>query len=85
MITLKLRQLINDFTECNNFEIKIKDNKVTLYYYDKIKNFSTSNVAIITKNKLITIHGNNLVIEQMFLEYVTVKGEILKLEFSNNE
>ncbi len=80
-----LRQMIDDFTECNKFEIKIKDNKATFYYYDKIKHFSSTNVVISNANKDVIIFGNNLIIEQMFLEYVTISGNITKMEFKNNE
>lgn len=80
-----LRQMIDDLTECNKFEIKIKDNKVTFYYYDKIKHFSSTSVVISSANKDVIISGNNLIIEQLFLEYVTISGNITKMEFKNNE
>ena len=31
---LKLKKIIDDYVECNNFEIKIIDGKVKIYYYD---------------------------------------------------
>ena len=33
---LQEKKLVNDYVECNNFEIKIDFDKVKIYYYDKI-------------------------------------------------
>ena len=33
---MKIANIINDYVECNLFEIKIIDDRVKIYYYDKI-------------------------------------------------
>lgn len=85
MIRLKLRKVIDNYIECNNFEIKIVDRKVKVYYYGNIESFTSSVIVISKDEDVVKIKGKNLVIETMFPEYVVISGNIKSLELGNNE
>lgn len=77
---MKLKRVIDDYVDCNIFEVKIIDKKVKIYYYDNIESF-TSNLIIVSKNEdIIKINGRNLVIETLFPEYMVISGKIKSLE-----
>ncbi len=80
---MSLRKVINDYVECNNFEIKITNKKVKVYYYDNIENFTSSKVTISKDNELINIKGKDLVIETMFKEYLVISGKINSIELGS--
>ena len=80
---MSLRKVINDYVECNNFEIKITNKKVKVYYYDNIENFTSSKVTISKDNELINIKGMDLVIETMFKEYLVISGKINSIELGS--
>ena len=83
--TMKLSKLINDYVECNNFEIKIDFDKVKIYYYDKIECFSSSKVVVLCKDKKVIINGKKLVVETMFEEYMIISGNINSIELGNDD
>ena len=83
--TMKLSKLVNDYVECNNFEIKIDFDKVKIYYYDKIEFFSSSKIIILYKDKKIIINGRNMIIETMFEEYLIISGNINSIELGNDD
>lgn len=76
---MNLKKIINDYVECNEFEIKVKDGKVKIYYYDKVENFSNTKITISKKNQLVSIVGNKLIIETMFKEMIVISGDIEKV------
>lgn len=80
---MNLRNIINDYVECNEFEIKIKDGKVKIYYYDKLENFNDTTVTILKENQIFSIEGKNLVIETMFKELIVVAGNIEKVKLAH--
>lgn len=82
MIHVNIRKIIDDYVECNNFEIKYKDNKVIIYYYDEIENFTSDFIDVKHNNKKIKVKGKDLIIETMFKEYLIISGEIKFIEFS---
>ena len=73
---MNIKKLANDYVECNNFEIKIVDNKIKIYYYDKIINFLNNKISIIKGNKLYDIRGKNLNINTMYEELLIISGDI---------
>lgn len=77
---LKLKKIIDDYVECNNFEIKIIDKKVKIYYYDNIERFTSNLIEVSNKNDRFIIRGKNLVIETMFVEYMVISGDIKMIE-----
>ena len=79
---MKLRKVIDDYVECNKFEIKIIDKKVKVYYYDSIERFTSSIIVISTGDDLISVKGNNLIIETMFKEYMVISGKIKTVELN---
>lgn len=80
VILMKLRKIIDNYVECNTFEIKIIDGKVKIYYYDKIDKFSSSRIVILKDNKRTIINGKKLVIETMFEEFIVISGLISSIE-----
>lgn len=81
---MKFTKLVNDYTQCNKFEIQIIDEKVKIFYYDNIKNFSSNKIVISKNNRDYTVKGKNLVIETMFLEYLIISGEINLIELGKS-
>ena len=73
---MNLKRLINDYVECNTFEIKYKYNKFFIYYYDKVKHFSNNEIIILEKNNMYIVKGKKLVIETMFEEFIVISGNI---------
>ena len=60
--TMNIRKIVDDYIECNSFEIKIKDKKAWFYYYDTVKNFSNTNIEIIKDNNVYKVKGKKLFI-----------------------
>ena len=77
---MNLRKVLDDYVECNNFEIRYVDNKIKVFYYDSIKNFTSSVLEIKTKDKIVKIKGKNITIETMFKEYLIINGDINIIE-----
>ena len=77
---MNFMKLVNDYTECNKFEIQLDSCKVKIFYYDSVKNFSPNKIIILNKNKDYIIKGKNLVIDTMFTEYLIITGEIFSVE-----
>ena len=79
MILVNIKKIINDYVECNEFEIKIIKNKVKIYYYDKVEHFSNEKIIVLKKYDNYIIEGKNLVIETMFEEVLVICGNIKKI------
>ncbi len=79
MILVNIKKIINDYVECNEFEIKIIKNKVKIYYYDKVEHFSSEKIIVLKNNDNYIIEGKNLVIETMFEEVLVICGNIKKI------
>lgn len=73
---MNIRKAINDYVECNEFYINIKNNKVYIYYYDSIENFSSSSITVLNDKRKYIIKGSNLVIETMFEELIVICGDV---------
>ncbi len=78
--------MINDYTESNIFILKIINNKIHVYYYDDIDNFSDKKITILNNSTNYIIKGNNLIIEKMDEEELIINGNITTIEMAyNNE
>ena len=64
---MKLKKIIDDYVECNN-------------YYDNIERFTSNLIEVSNKNDRFIIRGKNLVIETMFVEYMVISGDIKMIE-----
>ena len=80
---MNFMRLVNDYTECNKFEIQLDSSKAKIFYYDSIKNFSSNKIIILKDKKDYVIKGRNLVIDTMFVEYLIITGEIFSIEIGN--
>ena len=80
---MNFMRLVNDYTECNKFEIQLDSFKVKIFYYDSIKNFSSNKIIISKDKKDYVIKGRNLAIDTMFAEYLIITGEIFSIEIGN--
>lgn len=76
MILVNIKKIINDYVECNEFEIKIIGGKVKIYYYDKIEHFSNSKIIVSKDNQKLSVEGDELVIETMFEELIIIAGNV---------
>lgn len=85
MILVNIRRIINDYTECNLFEIKITDKKVKFYYHDKIEHFSSDKIIVSKDNKKYLVEGKNMVIETMFEEMIAISGVIKRITMVDND
>lgn len=81
---MKISNIINDYVECNLFEIKIIDDRVKIYYYDKIEHFSNSKIIVSKADKNYKIEGKNLIIEKLFKEFLVIKGNINKISLGES-
>ena len=79
VILMKIKNIINNYVECNLFEIKIIDDRVKIYYYDKIKHFSNNKIIVSKDNKNYKIEGKNLIVEKLFKELLVIKGDVNKI------
>ena len=73
--------MLNQYVECNDFEVRVVNGKVRVYYYDLVENFSSKRIIIKHKNGKFIINGNSLVIETMFPELLIINGKISSLDF----
>ncbi len=79
VIHVNIKRIINDYVECNEFEIKIIGGKVKIYYYDKIEHFSSYKIIVLKDGDKYTIEGKNMIIETMFEEMIVISGNINKI------
>lgn len=84
MIHVNIRKIINDYVECNNFEIKFIGGKVKVYYHDRIEHFSSDAIIVSKDDKKYKIEGKNMVIETMFKEMLVISGNVNKITLGNN-
>lgn len=81
---MNLRGVINDYVECNIFEMKYKDNKIYVFFYDKIDFFSSDKIIIVSNDNKYSIIGKNLIIEKMYKEELIITGNIKNITFGDN-
>ncbi|GEM_PF-5120917 len=79
VILVNIKKIINDYVECNEFEIKIINGKVKIYYYDKIEHFSNSKIIVSKNDQKVSVEGKGLVIETMFEELVVIAGDVSQI------
>lgn len=81
---MKFRNIINNYVECNEFEISYKNKKIKIFYYDEIESFSEKKIKIKKDNLIYMIIGSNMIIETMFKEYLIISGNIYKIVLEND-
>ncbi|MCI5732542.1 MAG: hypothetical protein MR296_00665 [Tenericutes bacterium] len=78
-----INRYINDIVDANIFEISFKNDKLTIYYYDEIKEFKDDVIIILKNNKKLIIKGKKLRIESLYNEYLIIKGNILSINLGD--
>ena len=78
-----INRYINDIVDANIFEISLKNDKLTIYYYDEIKEFKDDVIIILKNNKKLIIKGKKLRIESLYNEYLIIKGNILSINLGD--
>ncbi len=78
-----INRYINDIVDANTFEISFKNDKLTIYYYDEIKEFKDDVIIILKNNKKLIIKGKKLRIESLYNEYLIIKGNILSINLGD--
>lgn len=81
---MNIKGVINNYTECNRFEIKYVNGRVYVYYYKKIENFTNKEITIIADKKYKII-GNKLIIDELKKEVISISGLIKSIVIDNNE
>ena len=81
---MNLRNIINDYAECNRFEIKYVNGRVYVYYYNKIENFTSKEIVIIADKKY-RVNGSKLIIDELKKEVICISGSIKSIVIDNNE
>ncbi|MEG2351633.1 MAG: YabP/YqfC family sporulation protein [Bacilli bacterium] len=76
---MDLKRMLDEYAQCNIFEIKIINNETKIYFYDKVDVFSESKIVVISKDKKVTIEGKHLSINEMYKEELTIGGKIEKI------
>ena len=71
---------INDYLNEPDSKIIYFNGKVNIVNFLKINDFSSKEVSVYTKDNLILIKGNNLVISKMLDDEILIKGDILNIE-----
>lgn len=71
---------INDYLNEHDSKIIYFNGKVNIVNFLKINDFSSKEVSVYTKDNLILIKGNNLVISKMLDDEILIKGDILNIE-----
>lgn len=82
---MNLRKLVNDYVECERFEIQIIDGKVKIFYYDSIEGFSNNKIVIKKNDNRYIVKGKKMVIETMFEEYLIISGDIYQIELEQKD
>ena len=78
-----INRYINDIVDANTFEISFKNDKLTIYYYDEIKEFKDDVIIILKNNQKLIIKGKKLRIESLYNEYLIIKGNILSINLGD--
>lgn len=78
---MNIRKLIENKITDNTFELVYKNNKITVYGYDKIKTVLDGKIVIEKDKNVIIIKGDNVFIESMFKEYLTISGTLKEVSF----
>ena len=81
---MNIRNIINDYAECNRFEIKYVNGRVYVYYYKKIENFTSKEIIILADKKYKVI-GNKLTIDELKKEVICISGVVKSIVIDKNE
>lgn len=76
----KLNNNFNRYLMDTESKLILKDNYINIINYEEIKDFTSNKIIIKTKNKIITIKGDNLVVSKMQDNEVLITGKILVIE-----
>ena len=77
--------MIIDKLKDENYEIIIKTNYIYIKNYIKVVDINRNKIIIETKNCMLNISGNNLLIVQMDQYDLAIKGNLKGIDFNNEK
>ena len=73
---MKIINRLESYLSDNEYRIILRNSGVNIVNYDEIINFSSTQISIRIKNKILIFEGNNLVITKMLDDEILITGNI---------
>lgn len=79
---MKIINRLESYLSDNEYRIILRNSGVNIVNYDEIINFSSSQISIRIKNKILIFEGNNLVITKMLDDEILITGNITNIRIN---
>ena len=76
----KLNNYIND----KEFKFTVYENKIHVINFKRIITLEDNYISLLSKNKRLNINGINLILEKLLDNEMIIKGNINKIEVTND-
>ena len=76
---MKIINRLESYLSDNEYRIILRNSGVNIVNYDEIINFSSTQISIRIKNKILIFEGNNLVITKMLDDEILITGNITNI------
>ncbi len=75
---------LNRFIKDNEFSLTIYNNQIHIKNYLRIISLENNYISLLTNNKKITIHGNDLSLKKLVIDEMLIEGKVSKIEVQND-
>ncbi|MDO4394808.1 MAG: YabP/YqfC family sporulation protein [Mycoplasmatota bacterium] len=79
---MKIINRLESYLSDNEYRIILRNSGVNIVNYDEIINFSSTQISIRIKNKILIFEGNNLVITKMLDDEILITGNITNIRIN---
>lgn len=79
---MKIINRLESYLSDNEYRIILRNSGVNIVNYDEIINFSSTQISIRIKNKILIFEGNNLVINKMLDDEILITGNITNIRIN---
>ena len=79
---MKIINRLESYLSDNVYRIILRNSGVNIVNYDEIINFSSTQISIRIKNKILIFEGNNLVITKMLDDEILITGNITNIRIN---
>ena len=79
---MKIINRLESYLSDNEYRIILRNSGVNIVNYDEIINFSSTQISIRIKNKILIFEGNNLVITIMLDDEILITGIITNIRIN---
>ena len=76
----KLNNYIND----KEFKFTVYENKIYVINFKRIITLEDNHISLLSQNKKLNINGMNLILEKLLDNEMIIKGNINKIEVTND-